>query len=297
MPTLQVELPGSTGRPVQSLEADPTVRTGVHRGGSFVMLPLGPPRRKRAPSDLRVHAAILLGDDVGVRRDTTVALALRGRLLVDLGEETRVSGRLDLERGKLDLQGKQFTLDHGTVSFVGGDPANPLVVASAYWDAADGTRVFADFSGLVKSGTLELRSEPALSQDEILAILLFGRPDGGFAAEGPARSLESTGIRVAGMAGNIVAQALNAAISGVTPDVTVRVDTSQAANPRPELVVQLSRRVSARLAYSLGVPAPGEAPDRAELTLSWRFDRDWSLVATTGDQGSTALDVVWRLRY
>jgi len=99
------------------------------------------------------------------------------------------------------------------------------------------------------------------------------------------------------MAGNLVAQALNAAISGITGDVKLRVDTSRAASPRPELVVELSRRVTARLAYSLGVPGPGEDPDRAALTLDWRFDRDWSLVAVVGDQGSTALDVVWRLRY
>ena len=297
VPTLQVELPRSTGHPVQSLDADPTIRTGVHRGGSFVALPLGPPRRVRAPSERVIHAAILLGSDVGVRRETSLQVALQGRLFVDVGAETRVSGRLDLERGRLDLQGKRFTLDHGTVSFVGGDPENPMVVATAYWDGPDGTRVFADFSGYVRSGTLELRSEPSLSQDEILALLLFGAPEGAPGTEGPSRPLESTGIRVAGMAGNLVAQALNAAISGITGDVKLRVDTSRAASPRPELVVELSRRVTARLAYSLGVPGPGEDPDRAALTLDWRFDRDWSLVAVVGDQGSTALDVVWRLRY
>ncbi len=296
IPTLQLELLRSTGRAVQSLDPDPTIRAGVHRGAEFVLLPLAPPRRPRAPSGLAVHVAVVLGD-VGVSRDTTVQLAIRGRVFVDLGDEVRVTGRLDLERGKLDLQGKRFIIDRGTVSFVGGDPANPMVVATAYWDAPDGTRVFADFSGYVKDGTLSLRADPPLGQDEILALLLFGSPEGGSGAEGSTGPLQSTGIRVAGLAGGLLAQALNKAISGVTSDVTVRVDTSQAANPRPELVVQLSRRVTARLAYSLGVPAPGEDPDRAALTLDWRFDRDWSLVAVVGDQGSTSLDVLWRLRY
>ena len=55
--------------------------------------------------------------------------------------------------------------------------------------------------------------------------------------------------------------------------------------------------MSARLSYKLGVPAPGQNPDRTELTLDWRFIRNWSLVAVVGDQGSTALDVMWRMRY
>ncbi len=69
-----------------------------------------------------------------------------------------------------------------------------------------------------------------------------------------------------------------------------------ANSPRPELAVQITKTVSARLGYELGVPAPGENPDRTELTLDWRFFRNWSLVAVVGDQGSTALDVLWRMR-
>src|SRR6185295_8355266 len=99
-----------------------------------------------------------------------------------------------------------------------------------------------------------------------------------------------TGVKAAGLAGGVVTEGLNKAISGITTaDISTRVDTSKADSPRPELAVQITNHISARLGYKLGVPAPGENPDRTELTLDWRFIRNWSLVAVVGDQGSTAL--------
>jgi translocation and assembly module TamB len=298
VPMLHVDLPQSTGHAVQPLELDRTVRVGRHAGRDFVTIPLAPPETPRAPGDMVIRAAFKLGDDVAVKRDTTVQIVASGQVNVEVTDRARVTGVINLERGKLELQGKVFTIDRATVSFVGPDPANPLITATAYWDAPDATRVFADFSGRVSSGKLQLRAEPSLTQDEILALILFGSMDGSLGAQPPAGQAESTGVKAAGLAGSVVTEGLNKAISGITSvDISTRVDTSKADNPRPELAVQISKKVSARLGYKLGVPAPGENPDRTELTLDWRFIRNWSLVAVVGDQGSTALDVVWRFRY
>ena len=165
-------------------------------------------------------------------------------------------------------------------------------------DSTGVTRVFADFSGHVSTGKLTLRAEPSLTQDEILALILFGSPDGTFGATPSGGQAASAGLKAAGFAGGVITQGLNKAISDLTSvDITTRLDTSEADNPRPELAVQISKKVSARLSYKLGVPAPGDNPDRTELTVGWRFVRNWSIEAVVGDQGSTALDVVWRLRY
>jgi translocation and assembly module TamB len=297
IPMLHVDLPQSTGHSVQPLEPDKKIRIGRHAGSDFALIPLAPPEEPRAASDMAVHAAIKLGD-VEVKRDTTVFVVATGKTNIAVTDKARVGGQIRLERGKLELQGKQFIIDRGTVSFVGNDPADPLIMATAYWDAPDATRVYADFSGRVSSGKLALRSEPALSQDEILSLIMFGSRDGTFGAQPPPGREESTGVKAAGMAGGILTDGLNKAISGITTaDISTRVDTSDASSPRPELAVQITRTVSARLGYKLGVPAPGENPDRTELTLEWRFIRNWSLVTVVGDQGSTSMDVVWRLRY
>jgi translocation and assembly module TamB len=298
VPSFHLELPQSSGHSVQSLDPEKTVRIGLHEKTDFVSIPLVKPEEARPASDLVIRTAVKLGSDVEIRRDTTVDIHVQGQTQIEVGQQTRVTGQIRLARGKLEIQGKQFIIDRGVVSFVGPDPSDPQVVATAYWDAPGSIRVYADFSGHVSSGKLSLRSEPGLTQDEILALILFGSPDGSFGAAPKSGAGTTAGVKAAGFAGGVVTQGLNKAISDLTSaDITTRVDTSEADNPRPELAVQISKKVSARLGYKLGVPAPGDNPDRTELTIDWRFVRNWSIEAVVGDQGSTALDVVWRLRY
>ncbi|MEZ4301631.1 MAG: translocation/assembly module TamB domain-containing protein [Polyangiaceae bacterium] len=300
IPKLLVSLPPSSGHSVQPIAPDPTIRVGHSSGGMFAVLPLRKPEEPRRESDIVIRAKVKLGNDVRIRRDATVDIVASGMVTAEVGETTQVGGQIRVRRGRLELQGRQFVIDSAQVSFVGGDPSDPLIVAKAYWDAPDGTRVFADFSGRVSSGALALRSEPSLTQDEILSLLLFGSPDGSIASQQSAQppSAEGAGVKAVGLAGSYVTEGLNKALSGVTDvDISTRIDTSDVNNPRPELAVQLTRTVSARLSYKLGVPAPGATPDRTELSIDWRFVRNWSLIAVVGDQGSTSVDVVWRKRY
>ena len=298
VPSFHLELPESSGHSVQALDPEKTVRIGVPVKHELVLIPLVAPEKPRAASDLVIRTSVTLGSDVQIKRGTTIDIHVQGKPQIEIGQQTQVSGQIQLGRGKLEIQGKRFVLDHGVVTFVGPDPADPQVIATAFWDAPGSIRVYADFSGHVSSGKLALRSEPSLTQDEILALILFGSPDGSFGTTPKSGEAASTGVKAAGFAGGVVTQGLNKAISDLTSaDITTRVDTSEANNPRPELAVQISKKVSARLGYKLGVPAPGDNPDRTELTLSFRFVRNWSLDAVVGDQGSTALDVTWRLRY
>lgn len=298
IPVLHVDLPQSTGHSVQPLEPDKHVRVGVRAGREFVAIPLKEPEKPREDSSTNIRIAVKLGDDVVVRRDTTINIIATGAPVVEVSDKTRMRGGIRITRGRLELQGKQFTIDRGEVNFVGDEPSDPIVFATAFWDAPDGTRVFADFSGKVSAGKLALRSEPSLTQQEILSLILFGSTTGSFGSSPPPGREESTGVKAVGMAGGVVTEGVNKAISGITTaDISTRVDTSDAASPRPELAVQISKKVSASVGYKLGVPAPGDNPDRTELTVDWRFVRNWSLTAVVGDQGSTALDLVWRYRY
>ncbi|HVY48772.1 MAG TPA: translocation/assembly module TamB domain-containing protein, partial [Minicystis sp.] len=296
VPMLGVDLPQSTGHAVQALEPDDHLRLGVHERDRFALLPMGPPKRPPQPGGTEIHAAVRIGE-ARIRRDTSLDATIKGNPVFDVDGKTVASGAIRILRGTLEVQGKRFAIDHGVVSFT-GDPSEPEILAEATWDAPDGTRVYADFAGTPKSGKLSLRSEPERTQDEIVALILFGSTSGQLGVSTPGSQQESTAATGAGVAGGVVTQAVNKAISGVTSaDIQTRVDTSEADNPRPELLVQLSKNVSAEVAYNTGVPPPGQAPDRTDVTVDWRFYRNYSLDATVGDQGSTALDLVWRLRY
>jgi hypothetical protein len=97
--------------------------------------------------------------------------------------------------------------------------------------------------------------------------------------------------------GGAATQGLNKALSSISAlDVSTRVDTST-GSARPELVVQISPRISAAITRSLGAPAPGQPPDLTFLTFDFRIRSRWSLSALVGDRGESGLDLIWRHRY
>jgi translocation and assembly module TamB len=313
--SLHMELPATAGNKVQELEDEPTVKIGVHRPGDerdarFVLLPLAPPPRKPKPDELTkgseaaiakaeapppVRLTVTLGKDVRIRKGTQMQMYLTGKTVVELRDEPDVTGQIQLAQGRVEVLGKRFRIERGTVTFH-DDPANPDVLVTAYWDAPDGTRVLVDYIGPVKTGKLTLRAEPSLSQDEIVALVLFGTTTGSVGAARPGDQSNTT--KAAGLGGGVATQGLNKAISNVTEiDVQTRIDTSDAQNPRPELAVQLSRKVTAEIAYNMGLPSPGQNPDKTLFILDYRFARNWSFMSTFGDRGSSLFDAIWQYRY
>ena len=100
------------------------------------------------------------------------------------------------------------------------------------------------------------------------------------------------------MGGGFATQGLNKALEGLTGTdfATVRIDTSQAANPRPEVEFQIARSISLSLATVFG-RLPLDQPDRNFATVNWRFQRSWSLQTTFGDRGSSMFDLLWQRSY
>jgi translocation and assembly module TamB len=301
---------GSATRDVQELGDIAGVHIGVQRASDeFVELSLDAAHDEavdETSSAAKATAAkgpikieIRLGGDVRVTRGTDLDVGLEGHPTVTIGPGVHVSGQIRLVRGKINVQGKPFEIERGTVTFVGAEPSNPQVVLTAGWTAADGTRVFADFVGPLKTGKVTLRSEPARPQNEILALLLFGTTD-----QTTANATQApTGAAV--YAGDVATQPLNQALGGVNRSldklglaggISTKVDTST-PNPRPEVEVQIARDLSIQIAWVLGVLPPGTNPDTAYLTLNWRLLRNVSLETTVGDAGSSIVDVIWQHRY
>src|SRR5690606_37846298 len=162
---MNVELPRVMKSGVQSLEQNENIRVGVYRDRrKFVELPLEKADLRRAVDEAQEEATRL---DVDVRlgkiileRGNQLRVGLTGNPKVEVEDgETRLQGQIRVDGGWVDVQGKKFDIEKGTVTFTGESPPNPVVVATAGWTAADGSRVFADFVGPVKTGTVNLRSE------------------------------------------------------------------------------------------------------------------------------------------
>jgi translocation and assembly module TamB len=302
VPTLRVDLPLSTTRTVRDLDPLPNIQIGyVNASGAFVSL-----RRRRATEAIvadprpstRIDVAITLGKEVEVRRGSQVKVAMSGRPVLHLAEATTMTGEVRLENtSTIELQGKKFEIERGTINFGGQELGNPVVYLTAGWTATDGTRVYADFVGPLKTGKVTLRSEPARPKSEILSLILFGHADG--SSSTPYAQKPASGSSTAGSAaGGLASEGLNKGLEELTGlEIATKVDTSKGPNPRPGVEVQIARSVSLELAFVLGTPPPGTNPDKTFATIDWRFWRQWSLETTFGDQGSSYADLVWQYRY
>ncbi|MBV9946766.1 MAG: translocation/assembly module TamB domain-containing protein, partial [Myxococcales bacterium] len=303
VPALHLKMPETSTRALQELgEAPPEEHVGVFTApGRFTRLPMsGAERRPPAtPEDTRsgIRVAVHLGRDVDLSRGTDLRVSLEGDVTATLQQKTTLEGQLRLRSGKLDVQGKSFEIESGTITFT-GDPTNPLVKVTASWTAADGTKVFADYLGPLKTGKVTLRSEPPRPQNEILALIVFGTADGSQATPYTSTAAPPSAATQAGTTvGGFAAQGLNQGIAKLTGlDLTAKVDTSQ-GNPKPEVALQIAKSISLQIAFVLGQPPPGTNQDTTYATIDWRFFRNWSLQTTFGNLGSSIADIVWQRRY
>lgn len=306
VPRFGLVVPHTPKSTVHDLEAEnPTVRVGTFRGGtSFVALPLDAgDAKKEAPAasaGLRVVDVNVKVKDAVVKYGKVARVELSGNPRVHIrgGAPPAVTGQIVIKRGKVDVQGKKFDVDKGTLTFQEQDATNPVLVATAGWTADDETRIYADFVGPVKTGKVTLRSEPARPRDEILSILLFGTADGPNAAPPPpGRADNGTTKAAASLGGGFATRGLNEALDDLGGlEVTARIDSTRPNNPAPELEIQLTRRVSLAFQHVLGNP-PISDPDTNLATIDWRFLRRWSLQTTFGDRGKAQVDAVWQRRY
>jgi translocation and assembly module TamB len=298
VPELRFDLPDIDPRNLQTLELDQHVRIGVRESdGRFIFVPVQPLVSGAQSGGEALKVDVHLGRSVWVQKGPGVKVQLAGDLRASIAEKTTLEGRLDLRGGKLDVSGKTFEIERGIVTFDGGDTGNPTVNARARWDSPAGYSVYAEYAGTVNDGKLTLRSEPALSSDKVLTLLMFGTPDGAFGAGGSQSQGGETTSAAVGVAGGAAVKGLNKAITGVTKlDISARLDTST-GTARPELDVQLTPRVTARMTRAIGEPAADQSPDRTFLTLELRLLRAWSLSAVVGDHGGSGLDLLWRRRY
>jgi translocation and assembly module TamB len=292
VPDLFVDLARQLPEGVQALEPSERIRIGTLRRGRFFAIPLGPPEEPSAPGKATpILVRVALGD-VEVRQGQTTRAYLGGGPRIEIGDQMRVEGSIVIKSGTLDVQGKRFTIERSVVTFTGRPPDNPDVMATAVWTAPDGTKVYADYVGPLKTGKVELRSDPPLSKNEIVALLLFGDPSGAVGGTG-----DGAAGQAVGMGAGIVAEGLNEAISDLTSlDLRARVTTDRPGGAATELELQLSRRISLAIAHVLGLGDP-QLPDRNFAIIEWRFRANWSLEASVGDHGSTSIDLLWQHRY
>jgi translocation and assembly module TamB len=294
--SMHMALPLAANRDVQALgdiQGLKVVRHGEKELDASAEAPAKTVQRKGMPINLTID----LGKDTEVKQGTTLDVVLQGKPTIALDGDVRAGGEIRLTRGNINIQGKDFTIDNGTVTFM-GDATNPQVALTAKWAAPDQTIIYADFIGPLKTGKVTLHSDPSHTQQEILAYILFGTADDPSAAGSTQTAGGSQGLNVVGgAAGAAATQPINRMLDSFgAGGFTTKIDTS-GTSPRPEVEVRIARDITLQVAWVLGVPPPGTNPDQTLVTLNWHFLRKWSLETTVGDAGTSIVDLIWQQRY
>ena len=319
VPRAKVTVPSRGTQKLQPLDPDKAIDIGVRQSDGRLAAPAlrpGEARRKRAAEkaadrnaaagamdgidgiaptdDLLARFTVTLGNDVQLE-GRGVRIYLTGRTIIDLGTEIAMTGQIALRQGgTIDVQGRKFVVDRGTVTFNrGDDSADPIVVAAAYWDAPDRTRIWVEFNGPIKTGKLTLRSEPAYSKNEILSIMLFGRADPNQGRAGDARPSDTQAATDVGA--GVISSGLNQALGDLDEDFDLEQDKTGANRTRTKVGYRLRRNLKVQIGYAAGFSQ--REPDTTYLFLEWQFIPQWSVIGTRGDRGTSILDVLFQHRY
>ena len=247
----------------------------------------------------RPTSAVHLGNDIEIRRGSELKVALEKGASTHTCRGNHCHGSDNSQTRTLRFKERPSTSRRGQRHSSDPNPSNPEVTVTAGWTAPDGTRVYADFRGPLRTGRVTLRSEPARSNNEIVQLLVFGSADGTVSPAPYGSNTTANGATQAGaVAGGFATEGLSNGLNRLTGlDVATKIDTTNSASPRPEVEVRIARDISLQVAYVLGTPPPGTNPDTAYATLDWRFFKNWSLKTTFGDRGSSLAQIIWRLRW
>lgn len=171
----------------------------------------------------------------------------------------RLIGRIESVNGYAMLLGRRFNIDDGIIQLTGAVPPNPTILASA------STRIGDTVARLVANGTIQnprvtLTSEPLLSDDEIMALILFGKS---VETMSPWQAIAlANGLRILSGSGDLV-DVIDNSQSLIQVD---QIDIKQDEEGEGFSSISVGKYIGRRL-YVEGEKGFGEAADSVTVTL------------------------------
>lgn len=148
--------------------------------------PLDPRKRKKEEQEeageARDRFVVML--DLNVRSDGQAFVRGRGldsEWKADLSvvgtlEQPKLNGALTVKKGTFNFAGQRFDLSKGEVSFTGQTPPDPVLDIVAEHETEEGTTALVRVSGRVSEPSVKLDSRPPLPREQVMALVLFGKP-------------------------------------------------------------------------------------------------------------------------
>ncbi|WP_455365963.1 translocation/assembly module TamB domain-containing protein [Kaarinaea lacus] len=135
---------------------------------------VGKPKKK---FDFSAEVKVKLGHDVKLE-GFGVSSRLRGEVLVreDPDGTTQGTGEITFAEGRYSAYNRELVIDSGRLTYASSPIDNPIVAIKAMRKIDDKTNVGVLVTGHAQSPKVELFSEPAMDQSDILSYMVLGYP-------------------------------------------------------------------------------------------------------------------------
>ncbi len=250
------------------------------------------------PSPVRVHLKIEAPRNLWVRgKDASLELGLAPGFHAELGTPpARIYGQVVVRRGRIDVLGRRFDLQAGSLVQFTGRPDTPRVeVTATHVNEAENITVMLKAKGTLDKMVISVSSpdRPDLTEGQLYALIVTGKLQLGGNTAGSA----SASDEAASLVGGIVAARLQETLAKRLPlDVLTLQAGEGLTGSRLEAGTYLTRKLYAGYVGRLGAN-PALLQNRNAVHVEYQLGRRWSFDGEYGDVGTGTADIVWTKDY
>jgi translocation and assembly module TamB len=250
------------------------------------------------PSPLGVHLEIAAPRNLWVRgKDASLELGLAPGFHAELGvPAARIYGQVVVRRGRIDVLGRRFDLQAGSLVQFTGRPDTPRVDVSAkHINETENITVMLKAKGTLDKMVISVScpDRPDLTEGQLYALIVTGKLQLG----GNTAGSTSPSDEAASLVGGIVAARLQETLAKRLPlDVLTLQAGEGLTGSRLEAGTYLTRKLYAGYVGRVGAN-PALLQNRNAVHVEYQLGRRWSFDGEYGDVGTGTADIVWTKDY
>lgn len=203
-------------------------------------------------------------------------------------ENPLLNGGLEVIKGEYFLNGKKFKVTHGVIDF-SGDPANKTSLYVSAGQEIEDIKVEVVLKGSIKQPKITFRSNPPMSQKEILSWILFNRGTSSITASENAELRKSIVTLSGGDAGTDILGKIRRSFGIDRIDIS-----SKDSKDTNEVSLRVGKYISRGLFLSVNKSINGEAN---QVSIEANISRYIKAQAEVGDNAEGKMILKWQKDY
>ncbi|AKU91695.1 hypothetical protein AKJ08_2082 [Vulgatibacter incomptus] len=289
--SVKIELPEQTGADLQVVGRDPDV-----------VIVSGPEASRRARQLAASERNLAFPAELRVRTPTRVTVASADVFLEAEADVTFrrlpdgsivATGTARTLAGSLRVLGRPFVVEHAIVRWLDGPVDDPHLDVTGRYDAHEAV-AWGDVSGTAKDPTIRLRSEPPMTESQVVMLILSGR------SQLPGRlttqfeiPVEPQETQVPGAAASALSTLLTTKVrQALGPRIPLQVLTLETGGTQTQVEAGSYVARNLYLGYvRTFLPEPGENTN--ELRAQYELSRTIGIQSRIGDAAAGGVDVIW----